>query len=66
MMLIYHAETFLNRKEQYIFLLSLFERKTVVTCCGRFKTCFLNENHPGQFALPLNDAFWDPRITIEP
>ena len=49
------------------FFLSLFERKTVATycatCCERFKMCLLNENLPGQFALSLHDAFWEPRIT---
>ena len=64
MMIIYHTEVFLKWKEIYIYiLLSLFERKTVATCCERFKTWLLNENHPGQFALPLHDAFLDPRIT---
>ena len=56
------------KRKIYIFLLRLYETKTVATCCDatcceRFKTCFLIEVHPGQFALPLHDAFWDPRFT---
>jgi hypothetical protein len=31
--------------------------------CGRYKTCFWNENHPEQFVLCLHEAFWDLRIT---
>ncbi len=55
-MIIYHAEAFVQRKEIYIYiLLSLFERKTrkdrCHVFCERFKTCFLNENHPEQFAF---------------
>ncbi len=34
------------KRKIYIFLLSLFERKNVDTCCERFKTCFLIENLP--------------------
>jgi hypothetical protein len=68
MMIIYHAEAFLQRKEIYIFfLLSLFERKTrkdrCHVFCERFKTCLLNENHPEQFALRLHEASWVLRFT---
>ncbi len=31
--------------------------------CERFKTCFLNENHPEQFALCLHEVFWVLRFT---
>jgi hypothetical protein len=52
------------KRKIYIFLLSLFEGKTVATCFVRdFRRVFLNENHPEQFALRLHEAFWDLRIT---
>jgi hypothetical protein len=55
------------KRKIHIFLLSLFERKArkdrCHVFCERFKTCFLNENHPEQFALLLHEDFWDLRIT---
>ena len=38
MMIIYHAEAFLRRKEKHVFFpLSLFERKNVATYCACFR-----------------------------
>ncbi len=55
------------KRKIYFFLLSLFERKDrkdrFHVFCERFKTCFLNENHPEQFALRLHEAFWVLRFT---
>jgi hypothetical protein len=57
------------KRKIYIFLLSLFERKTrkdrCHVFCERFKTCLLNENHTEQFALRLHEASWVIRITGE-
>ena len=48
MMIIYHTEAFLNRKEKFIYFFYLFRKKdrytSLTTCFERFKMCFLIEN----------------------
>jgi hypothetical protein len=52
-----------EKKNIYISFIFFWKKDRCHVFCERFKTCFLNENHPEQFALRLHEAFWVLRIT---